>query len=303
MEFRILGPLEVRGESGPVAVAGVKPRAVLAMLLLHANEPVSAERLASALWGEEVPAGAVKTVQVHVSRLRKALADPDAVVTTPAGYRLRVRPGELDAERFARSVEEGRRALDAGDAERAAVLVREGLALWRGPALADLAFEPFASAEIARLEEERLAALEARVDADLAAARHGELIAELQQLTAEHPWRERVHAQLMLALYRSGRQADALDAYRKARRILVEQLGLEPGPELHDLNQAMLVHDPGLQPPAGRDGHASTRSSALPSPPNRTIGRGCGTTAGRCPGHGQCARDHPAPGRVGRAGG
>jgi hypothetical protein len=107
----------------------------------------------------------------------------------------------------------------------------------------------------------------------------------------------------MLALYRSGRQADALDAYRKARRILVEQLGLEPGPELHDLNQAMLVHDPGLQPPAGRDGHASTRSSALPSPPNRTIGRGCGTTAGRCPGHGQCARDHPAPGRVGRAGG
>jgi DNA-binding SARP family transcriptional activator len=194
MEFRILGPLEVNAESGPIALGGIKPRAVLAMLLLHANEPVSAERLASALWGEEVPAGAVKTVQVHVSRLRKALADPDAVATTPAGYRLRVRPGELDAERFARSVEEGRRALDAGDAERAAVLVREGLALWRGPALADLAFEPFASAEIARLEEERLAALEARVDADLAAARHVELIAELQQLTAEHPWRERVHA-------------------------------------------------------------------------------------------------------------
>src|SRR3954454_668410 len=189
MEFRILGPLEVSAESGPIALAGIKPRTVLAMLLLHANEPVSAERLAAALWGDDAPAGAVKTVQVHVSRLRKALADPDILATTPAGYRLRVRPGELDAERFGRRVEEGRRALDAGEGERAAVVLREGLALWRGPALAGLASEPFASPEIARLEEQRLAALEARVAADLSCGRHVALVGELQQLTVEHPWR------------------------------------------------------------------------------------------------------------------
>ena len=169
MDFQILGPLEVRGERGAVELGGLKPRAVLAMLLLHANEPVSAERLAVALWGEDAPAGAVKTVQVHVSRLRKALGDPEAVSTTPAGYRLRVRPGELDAERFARGVAQGQRALAAGDAERAGVVLREALELWHGPALAELAFEPFAAAEIERLEEQRLVALEARMEADLAA--------------------------------------------------------------------------------------------------------------------------------------
>src|SRR3954468_21974612 len=159
MEFQILGPLEVRGDLGAVALGGIKPRAVLAVLLLHANEPVSAERLAVALWGEDAPAGAVKTVQVHVSRLRKALGDPDAVSTTPAGYRLRVRPGELDAERFARGVEAGRRALEAGDPQRAVILLREALELWHGPALADLEFEPFAAAEIGRLEGPRPVAL------------------------------------------------------------------------------------------------------------------------------------------------
>ena len=154
---------------------------------------MSAERLALALWGEDAPAGAVKTVQVHVSRLRKALGDPEAVATTPAGYRLRVRPGELDAERFARGVEAGRRALAAGDAERAAVVLREALELWRGPPLAELEFEPFAPAEIARLEEQRLAALEARVEADLAArlARCAGR-ASCRQLRAEHPTRERL---------------------------------------------------------------------------------------------------------------
>src|SRR5437773_3547925 len=160
MEFRILGPLEVQGELGAVALRGIKPRAVLAMLLLHANEPVSAERLALALWGEEAPAGATKTVQVHVSRLRKALGDPDAVETTPAGYRLRVRPDELDAERFRRGVAAGRQALAAGEPERAGALFEEALGLWRGAPLAELQFEPFAQAEIARLEEQRLAALE-----------------------------------------------------------------------------------------------------------------------------------------------
>jgi len=177
MEFRILGPLEVRGEFGAVALGGIKPRAVLAVLLLHANEPVSPERLAVALWGEDAPAGATKTVQVHVSRLRKALGDPDAVTTTLAGYRLRVRPSELDAERFAHGVEAGRHLLGAGQPDYAAALLREALELWRGPALAELAFEPFAQTAIARLEEQRLDALEARVEADLAAGRHVELAA------------------------------------------------------------------------------------------------------------------------------
>ena len=187
MEFRILGPLEVLDEQGVVALGGTKPRAVLAVLLLHANEPVGAERLASALWGDDAPAHAIKTVQVHVSRLRKALGDPAIVTTTPAGYRLRVRPGELDAHRFAEGVDEGRAALDAGDPERAATVLREALALWRGPPLADLAFEPFAPREIARLEEERLVALELRLEADLARGRHDALAGELQQLAAEHP--------------------------------------------------------------------------------------------------------------------
>ena len=250
MEFRILGPLEVRSELGVVALGGRKPRAVLAVLLMHANEPVSAERLALALWGEDAPGDAVKTVRVHVSRLRKALGDGEVVTTTSAGYRLRVREGELDAERFERLVAEGRRALAAGRAEQAASLLREGLALWRGPPLAGLASMPFAAAEIARLEEQQLAALEARVEADLAAGRHAELIGELQQLTSRHPWRERLHAQLMLALYRAGRQADALEAYRNAREALVEQLGIEPGQELRRLQQAILDHDAALDAPA-----------------------------------------------------
>src|SRR4051795_13341569 len=140
MDFQILGPLEARSERGAVGLEGLKPRAVLAMLLLHANEPVSAERLAVGLWGQDAPAGAVRTVQVHVSRLRKALGDPEAVATTPAGYRLRVRPDELDAERFRKGGAAGRRALDAEQPERAAVLLQEALELWRGPPLAELEF-------------------------------------------------------------------------------------------------------------------------------------------------------------------
>ena len=187
MDFQILGPLEVRSERGAVALGGLKPRAVLAVLLLHANEPVSAERLAVALWGEDAPAGAVKTVQVHVSRLRKALGDPEAVTTTPAGYRLRVRPGELDAERFARGVARvGARWRRAMPSARAVVL-REALGLWRGPPLAELAFEPFAPAEIARLEEQRLVALEARVEADLARGSHAALVSELAAAAGRAP--------------------------------------------------------------------------------------------------------------------
>jgi predicted ATPase/DNA-binding SARP family transcriptional activator len=273
MEFRILGPLEVRGERGAVALVGIKPRAVLAVLLLHPNQPVSGERLALALWGEDAPAGATKTMHVYVSRLRKALGDPRAIETTPAGYRLRVRADELDAERFERGVEAGRRALGAGMPERGAELLREALQLWRGPPLAELAFEPFAQVEIVRLEEQRLAALEARLEGDLGAGRHAAVVSELQQLLAEHPTRERLAALLMLALYRSGRQAEALEAYRHARHVLVEQLGIEPGSGLQAVHQAILVHDGALDAEPGMVGGRSQRRSALPSLPNRTIGR------------------------------
>src|SRR4051812_17491947 len=201
MEFSILGPIEARADGRAVTLGGVKPRALLAVLLLHANEAVSAERLALGLWGEDASAGAVKTVQVHVSRLRRALDEPDLLTTTPAGYRLRVRPGELDAECFERLVSDGQEAKAGGDAEQAAAVLREALGLWRGPALSEVAALPFAPAVISRLEEQRVAAVELRVEADLATGRHAELVGELQQLTNEHPWRERLHAHLMLALY------------------------------------------------------------------------------------------------------
>ena len=265
-EFRILGPLEVRADGRAVQLGGARPRAVLAVLALHANQPVSAERLAVALWGEDAPPSAVKTIQVYVARLRKAIGDPDALVTTPAGYRLRVRPGELDAEHFERSVADGREALLAGHAEDAAVRLRQALELWRGPPLAELASLPFAPAEIARLEEQQLAAVELHIDAELAAGRDAELVAEVQQLTREHPWRERLHAQLMLALYRSGRQADALEAYRHAREVLVEQLGIEPGPELHDVQQAILDQDPALDAPVMAGGASDGAAVAARSP-------------------------------------
>jgi WD40 repeat protein/DNA-binding SARP family transcriptional activator/energy-coupling factor transporter ATP-binding protein EcfA2 len=247
MEFRILGPLEVRSEHGLVALGGVKPRAVLAVLLLQANQPVSAERLALALWGEEATSNATKTVQVHVSRLRKALGDAEVVETTPAGYRLRVRPGELDAERFELLVENGRRALAAGQVAPAAAVLREALSLWRGSPLQDVAYEPFARAEIARLEEQRLAALEVRIEADLATGHHGELLGELQRLLASYPTRERLAGHLMLALYRCGRQTEALEVYHETRRVLVAEVGVEPGPELRRVNEAILYHDASLE--------------------------------------------------------
>jgi WD40 repeat protein/DNA-binding SARP family transcriptional activator len=249
MEFRILGPLEVRGETSVVTLGGTKPGAVLAMLLMHPNEPVSAERLARALWGDDTAPTTVKTVQVHVSRLRKALGDGkgEIVATTSAGYRVRVRPGELDAQRFEELVEHGRRALAAGQAEKAAAVLREADGMWEGPPLADLADVPFAADEIARLEEERLAAIEARVEAEAAAGKHAELVSDLRQLFAKHPTRERLAGQLMLALYRCGRQAEALETYQRARRHLTEEIGIEPGPELKSLHEAILHQDPSLK--------------------------------------------------------
>jgi DNA-binding SARP family transcriptional activator/WD40 repeat protein len=247
MRFGILGPLEVIADSGDAVVpSGVKARALLAILLLHANEPVSAERLAVALWGDDAPAGAIKNVQVHVSRLRKALGDGAVIETTPAGYCLRVGPGELDVERFDELVEDGRRALADGDPQRAVALVREALGLWRGPALSDLASESFAVSEIRRLEECRLTANELAIEGDLAAGRHREVSGEIDALVADHPLRERFHAQRMLALYRCGRQAEALEAFREARRLLVDEVGVEPGAELRGLHESILRQDAAL---------------------------------------------------------
>jgi DNA-binding SARP family transcriptional activator len=246
VEFRILGPLEVRTDGRAAPLGGPKPRAVLAMLLLHANRPVSGEQLALALWGEEAPAGATKTVQVHVSRLRKALGDTDLLVTTPSGYELRLEPGQLDADRFERRLGEGRAELAAGRAPEATAILEEALALWRGRPLDDLSYEPFAQREIARLDDLRVAAFEQLVEAKLELGRHAEVVGELETLIAAYPYRERLRAQLMLALYRGDRQAEALQVYQDARRQLVEELGIEPGDRLRELERAILAQDPAL---------------------------------------------------------
>ncbi|MGH2730176.1 MAG: BTAD domain-containing putative transcriptional regulator [Actinomycetota bacterium] len=249
MDYRILGPLEVYEEGRALALGGIKERALLAVLLLHPGEVVSLDRLIDDLWGEHPPAGAVNTVQSYVSRLRKALHahGSPVLVTRRPGYLLQLEPGELDAHRFARAVEAGREALAQGEFEVASNELRRALDLWRGPALADLAYEAFAQADIARLEELRLAALEDALEADLALGRHVDVVAELKNLAAAHPLRERVQAQLMIALYRCGRQAEALDAYREARRLLVEDLGTEPGRELQRVHDLVLRQDSSLE--------------------------------------------------------
>jgi predicted ATPase/DNA-binding SARP family transcriptional activator len=270
MDFHILGPLEVADNGREPVIAPGKQRALLAILLLHANEVVSSDRLIEELWGEQAPASAAKSLHVHVSRLRKALGGGEGPITTATnGYSIRVAPGELDLERFTRLAEEGRLALGAGDPERGAELLRDALSLWRGPPLADFTFESFAQLEIGRLEELRLAALEDRIDADLARGRHAELVAELEALVTAHPFRERLRRQLVLALYRAGRQADALEAYRAARGKLMDEFGLEPTPELRQLEQAILTHDAAVRAPAA----PAARPSGLPAPVTRTIGR------------------------------
>ena len=267
MEFRILGPLEVWDEGGEVSLGGPKPRALLAVLLLHPNEVVPADRLIDELWGEDSPERAAAALRVNVSRLRKALPQ-DVLTTRSPGYVVRVEPDELDLHRFERLVDEGRSLLARGLAADASERLRDALSLWRGPALADFAYESFAQAAIARLEEIRLAAVELRIDADLALGRHDELVGELEALVAEHPLRERLRRYLMTALYRSGRQAEALDAYQDARRALVDELGIEPSPALQELERAILRQDPSLdvEAPApavsgrSRSGRFSSRS-------------------------------------------
>jgi DNA-binding SARP family transcriptional activator len=230
LEFRILGPLEVAGEQGPIPLGGPRQLATLAILLLSANRVVSVERLADDLYAGAAPVTAVTQVQRQISELRKALGSASVIDTRSPGYVIRISHEQLDLDRFERQTEEAGRALERGEAELAADLLRAALGLWRGAPLADLAYESFAQTAIERLEEIRLAALEQRIEAELALGRHGELVGELEQLVFEHPLRERFRGQLMLALYRSGRQAEALEVYRKTRAALVDEFGIEPTP-------------------------------------------------------------------------
>jgi predicted ATPase/DNA-binding SARP family transcriptional activator len=245
VQFGILGPLEVTHDGEPVELRATKQRALLAVLLLHANEVVSYERLLDELWGEWPPETATKTLQVYIAALRKALGQ-ERIVSRPRGYLLRAESDELDATRFERLVAEARGLRDAGDCEAAAGRFRQALALWRGRALADLTFESLARNEVERLEELRLAALAEWIACDLELGAEQDAVGELETLVAAHPLHERFRAQLMLALYRQGRQAEALAAYRAARTALVEELGIEPGPDLQELNRKILNQDPSL---------------------------------------------------------
>lgn len=248
LEIRLLGPVELRVDGRPLAPAGPKSRALLGILALQAHRAVALEELIDGLWGERPPASAGKNLQLYVSQLRKLLADegvPAMIATRGRSYELRVEPDAVDVLRFERLLAEAIQAQEAGSAGSAA---RAALALWRGPPLADVASEPFAALERRRLEELRLTALELTIEQDLVAGRHREAIAELDALLAQHPRRERLRGLRMLALYRSGRQAEALEDYREARRALVDELGIEPGRELRELQAAVLRQDPELDP-------------------------------------------------------
>ncbi|MEA2283324.1 MAG: hypothetical protein QOK21_3931, partial [Solirubrobacteraceae bacterium] len=269
MEYLILGPLQVRTDGRPVDLGPRRRREVLALLLLHAGELVPLDRIVDELWPEAPPATAGKVVQNAISGLRRALGTEgsQALATRDGGYVLHVRPGELDVERFEERLAAGRRALDAGEPAAAAAALREALAEWRGGPLEDLALEPFAQRDVARLQERRVLAEEARIEAALALGLAADLIGDLETLTEEHPLRENLRGQLMLALYRSGRQADALEVYRRARAELVDALGIEPGRELRRLQQAILEQDPSLDvAPVAVAAPAAPHAAPVPLP-------------------------------------
>src|SRR5829696_3233506 len=280
MDFRILGPLEVRDGDRELLLGGRQQRALLALLLLHANEVVPVNQIVDELWPEAPPTSATKSLHALVSRLRRTLegepsarkgdaGDNGVVLTRAHGYVLTIAPGDLDRDRFESLLEAGRRALAAGHTKEASATLREALALWRGPPLAEFAHDSFAQVEIARLDELRLSALEERIEADLAAGRSAELVAEVDALVAAHPLRERLRGQLMLALYRSGRQSEALQVYQEARRLLVDELGVEPSPALQRLERSILLQEVSLEPPGvvSRRSHKSAQHSNLtPSP-------------------------------------
>lgn len=247
LEFRLLGPLEALAGSTPIAL-GVKQRMLLALLLLRANEVVSRDRLIDELWGDQPPDAAPNALAALVARLRRALP-AEVLLTGPGGYELRIERQAVDLHRFEVLVEEGRESLAAGDPARAAEQLRLALSIWRGPALADIEYEAFAQPAIMRLEELRLAALESRIEADIALGRHVDLVGEVQSLLLANPLRERLRGQLMLVLYRSGRQAEALEVYREGRHVLVEELGIDPSPPLQELERAILRQDPSLGAP------------------------------------------------------
>jgi DNA-binding SARP family transcriptional activator len=262
VEFRILGPLEVVGEAGPVRLGGPKQRATLASLLLRANSVVSVDQLAEDLYAGAPPVTAVTQVQRQISELRKALGSASVIETRAPGYVIHVLPDQFDLDRFERWTEEASQALARGDADVAAELFRQALALWRGSPLADFAYEAFARTSIERLEEMRLAVVERLAETQLALGRHTELVGELEALVRDHPLRERLRGLLMLALYRSGRQAEALDLYRTTREALVETFGIEPTPALRELERAILTQDPLLDPERA----APARSGPAPEP-------------------------------------
>jgi DNA-binding NarL/FixJ family response regulator/DNA-binding SARP family transcriptional activator len=253
VEYRILGPLEVVEGGEPVPLGRPKERLVLAVLLLSANEFVSRERLIDELWGESPPPTARKAVNVFVSQLRKALTRDglDPIATADGGYRIGVEADQLDVARMRRLLATARERAAAGEPEAAAELLREALALWRGPTLAGLVLESRGRDEVAQLDELRLTALMDRIDCDLALGRHADVLGELHVLVGEHPLLERLRAQLILALYRADRQAEALEAYQQARDVLVEELGIEPSPALQRLQKGILIQDPALELPVG----------------------------------------------------
>ena len=291
LEFRILGPLEVRAGGVAVPMGGPRQRALLALLLLSSNRVVSRDRLIDELMLDHPGEKATRALTVQVSRLRKALEAVDGseprLVASPPGYVLRVKAGELDLDTFERLLAEGRTAFESGDPAGAAAALREAEALWRGRPLADLEFEPFARLEVERLEELRLAAVEDRIEADLELGRHAALVPELEAMVAEHPLQERLRRLLMVALYRAGRQAEALNAYRDGRRELLDELGLEPGPELVELERAILVHDPALRLERAIPGHDPEPQLESATPPHS-------------PGPDATAGPRPALGRFGR---
>jgi DNA-binding SARP family transcriptional activator len=267
VEFRILGPLEVVEDGETVALGTLKERLVLGVLLLHANEFVSRERLIDDLWGEAPPPTARKAVNVYISKLRQTLAreDHDPIATADGGYRLVVEPDAVDAGRVQLLIASAREHVSRGEVERADGRFREALSLWRGPTLAGLQLESRGRDEVAQLDEVRLAALMDRIDCDLALGHHEDVLGELNVLVLEHPLRERLRAQQMLALYRADRQAEALEAYAGARRTLVDDLGIEPSEALQRLQQAILLHDPALGTPGGTAAVNGIPSAAPPA--------------------------------------
>ena len=270
IELRVLGPLEVLRDGEPVPIPGDRERALLALLVIHGGEVVSTDQLIDQLWGEELPDNPANALQAVVSRLRRALGGGGMIVTKKPGYALHMQPGAIDAARFENLV---RRATRLGTDEplRASELLTEALSLWRGPPYADLAYEDLAQPERARLDDLRVAATEEKIAADLALGRNSDALSELERLVSAHPLRERLRGQFMLALYRSGRQSDAIAAYHETRRVLDEELGLDPGPELENVYQQILRHDPSLEPTT--EFGASAPRTNLPARVTSFVGR------------------------------